>query len=330
MVSIVQDLVKKKEQLMKMFDQQINEVRRSYEYLDEKLQFFYDTENQISNLPTTDDICNKLSSTDDYEEFQKMIKKLKSELSEAGEITEYLNNSGEAEKIFDRATDIIKEVPGDIESGISRFMKKFDESVQTFSLPLKKFLEQEFVVWRAIPSEGFLKKNYQTCYLDSEIVKDKAEALCLFDWVPNDGKKRYMELLYRASRDGFTTDAIKSRCTNSGQTLTICLSDDGRKFGYYLDIKRSWTSGKKSDPKAFTFYLNDFKKCPIKQPDQAICDCSYLLHTGDSQISVQVGCDKSSNSSVSPGGTAYEKFDSVISTVTLKIKEIEVFQVVYQ
>ena len=48
------------------------------------------------------------------------------------------------------------------------------------------------------------------------------------------------QLIYRASKDGFSADSFHSRVDNKGPTLIICKAENGRIFGGYTDI--SWTS----------------------------------------------------------------------------------------
>jgi hypothetical protein len=57
-------------------------------------------------------------------------------------------------------------------------------------------------------------------------------------------------LLYRASRDGFTSEAFHAKCDNKSNTLTIIKSSNGNIFGGYTEAawasNGSWTSYKEN------------------------------------------------------------------------------------
>ena len=58
------------------------------------------------------------------------------------------------------------------------------------------------------------------------------------------GKKMQFELLYRASRDGWTNTNFHSNCDNKGNTLVLIKSEFGKLFGGYAnqpwDSKSGW------------------------------------------------------------------------------------------
>jgi hypothetical protein len=81
------------------------------------------------------------------------------------------------------------------------------------------------------------------------------------------GKQATLELLYRASRDGWRAQDFHSRCDNKGATVTVIKCTGGFVFGGYAD--RSWNSiGKHNQsPKAFLFSLVSPRGAtPVKLP----------------------------------------------------------------
>ncbi|CAF0959568.1 unnamed protein product [Adineta steineri] len=70
------------------------------------------------------------------------------------------------------------------------------------------------------------------------------------------------ELIYQATRDGFSGDAFHSRCDNKGPTMTIIQSDNNYIFGGYTSV--SWTSseGWLNDGTAFLFTLTNPHNIP--------------------------------------------------------------------
>ena len=87
-----------------------------------------------------------------------------------------------------------------------------------------------------------------------------------------------LELLYRASDDGWQAQDFHSRCDNKGATLTVIKCTGGNIFGG--DADASWTSNDSytASPQAFVFALRrPSGACAVKLPlvrhQHAIC-CS--------------------------------------------------------
>ena len=66
---------------------------------------------------------------------------------------------------------------------------------------------------------------------------------------------KYGTLLYRASRDGFTTKAFHDRCDNVPNTVTIIRNNLNFIFGGFTSARWSSTAGYTTDPSAFIFSL---------------------------------------------------------------------------
>ncbi len=82
-------------------------------------------------------------------------------------------------------------------------------------------------------------------------------------------------LLYRASRDGFTTSAFHSKCDGKENTITIIKSNFDHVFGGYTSAK--WSSGGHwiADSTAFIFSLrrngvSNYEKFKIKNVKNSI------------------------------------------------------------
>ena len=83
------------------------------------------------------------------------------------------------------------------------------------------------------------------------------------------------KLLYRATRDGFTTQAFHSKCDGKSNTITIIKNNLNYVFGGYASP--AWTSSGmyRNDPNAFIFSLrrdgDSFKdKFTVKKTESAI------------------------------------------------------------
>ncbi len=99
-------------------------------------------------------------------------------------------------------------------------------------------------------------KEYFSTILSTDLVNDLNE-LCevnLNEW----------SLIYRASRDGFSSEDFHFNCDNLTKTLTIIKSENGNIFGGY--IEKEWDSESETlkDPNAFIFSLINKDNKPFK------------------------------------------------------------------
>ena len=89
-------------------------------------------------------------------------------------------------------------------------------------------------------------------------------------WIDSDAKIKYV-LMYKASKNGDSSDAFHKKCDNVTNTVTLITTIDGWKFGGYTDS--SWKSlrdqryqdeisDSKPTHKTFIFSLNLLKKYP--------------------------------------------------------------------
>jgi hypothetical protein len=68
-------------------------------------------------------------------------------------------------------------------------------------------------------------------------------------------KSSKMNLLYRATRDGFTSQAFHSKCDGKGNTITIIKNNLNYVFGGYASSAWHSYGGYINDPNAFLFSL---------------------------------------------------------------------------
>ena len=82
-------------------------------------------------------------------------------------------------------------------------------------------------------------------------IDDETESL-LKSWTDEDSR---FDLLFRGTRDGFTSESFIRKCVSQGPTLFIVKSEKGNIFGGFAS--HSWPGKEKSasDSKAFLFSL---------------------------------------------------------------------------
>ena len=89
-----------------------------------------------------------------------------------------------------------------------------------------------------------------------------------------------LSLLYRGSRDGFSSAAFHSRCDLKGRTLTIAKSTQGRVFGGYASVDwKAKYNDYRHDNKAFLFSLTSLVKIELVDPHKAIYSHDKFLPT---------------------------------------------------
>ena len=168
--------------------------------------------------------------------------------------------------------------------------------------------------------------------LDSSILPEIADTQELMSICEFPIKQKW-NLLYRATKDGFTSSRFHLKCDNTPNTLVIIKSTDGNVFGGYT--KNDWSGSilMKSDPNAFIYsFINEsnkaFKmKCIF--PERAIiCNNNYgPWFTGGFCISNNSNINDRSVSIINNFLTKNDFIENSCLTKTenFQVSEIEVF-----
>jgi len=123
---------------------------------------------------------------------------------------------------------------------------------------------------------NFAVEEIEVFYVDTKFVDDVLDSNLISSsnlslvksWIG--GKNVSLQLLYRASKDGFDAQAFHNRCDFKGPTLVVCKSAYGRIFGGFTSKGWSQKEDFVADDKAFVFSLTDKKKLTPISPDCAI------------------------------------------------------------
>ena len=108
---------------------------------------------------------------------------------------------------------------------------------------------------------------FKNLFYDSLIIKPE-ETKMVYDWIcPSPNTKIHFELLYRATRDGDTSECFFNHCSGRGPTIMFEKIDNGHRFGAFTMIP--WIKEDKwyKDPKAFMFSLTNKLKFDLKKQD---------------------------------------------------------------
>ena len=89
-----------------------------------------------------------------------------------------------------------------------------------------------------------------------------------------------MELIYRASKDGGTSNDFHNKCDNKGQTICLFKNEKGNIFGGYASISWDKNGGYRSAPDSFIFTLTNIHNTqPTKFPNS---NQNYSLYFNNS------------------------------------------------
>jgi hypothetical protein len=149
---------------------------------------------------------------------------------------------------------IVKEVEGILDRGVPSLLKEYSASIL---LPMKRDIQRvvQQVVHGTFRVKEVMCRFRHMC--DSQILSLQQHDQIL-SWLPNPstGKQVTLELLYRASRDGWQCQDFHSRCDNKGATVTVIKCTGGFVFGGYADVSWNSSSSYTPSPKAFLFSLH--------------------------------------------------------------------------
>ena len=97
--------------------------------------------------------------------------------------------------------------------------------------------------------------------------KEQGKQVCTWLTEGAEDKALRLELLYRASRDGWAAQDFHSKCDGKGATITVIKCSGGFVFGGYADVPWNSHSWHIPSPKAFLFSLHGPSGlCPVKLP----------------------------------------------------------------
>jgi len=90
--------------------------------------------------------------------------------------------------------------------------------------------------------------------VSGSVILSREEERCICSWVGDHKEDSVkLELLYRASRDGWKATDFHSRCDDKGSTVTAIKTTDGNVFGGFADVAWNSNSTFLRDPNAFMF-----------------------------------------------------------------------------
>jgi hypothetical protein len=218
---------------------------------------------------------------------------------------------------------IVKEVEGVLDRAAPSLLKEYSSSVLH---PMKRDLQR--VVQQAMKDafrvEGVVCRFENDVDHDSQILSPMIDSQTLspqqhgqiLSWLPESsgGKQVKLELLYRASRDGWQGQDFHSRCDNKGATVTVIKCTGGFVFGGYADASWSSSGSYTHSAQAFLFSVHSPSgvgpvKLPLVQPNPPnafYCAASYGPTFGSGHDLHVGNCANGNPSSYTNLGNTYQ------------------------
>jgi len=208
-----------------------------------------------------------------------------------------------------------------VESSFEDLVKGFKE----LSLP---YFDEAFYVQNGISE--FNMANLVT--IDSKILKSMDQASMLKKWISNGSVK--FKLLYRGSRDGYTSTAFHKKCDKAKPTITLVHNDQNKIFGGFTDQDWTITSNYKQTDNAFLFSISEREKYPLKAGGNVYGSYAYSNYLptfgGGHDLHLCENCN-TSNASYANFNYSYDSHgksrEQLTGAYNFLVKELEVFQV---
>ena len=167
----------------------------------------------------------------------------------------------------------------------------------------------------------------------SMVITDPAHASLLHDWLKAEDSDGGLRLLYRSTRDGFSSEAFHSRCDGQGSTLSIIEATNGAILGGFSNVSwkkhhfREWEAA----DKAFLFSLcrEDISSCKkMKQISRSATGAMY--HNSQYGPSFGGGTDllvRGNELSLNPYTYESSQWCAAGKSKAFEVKEVEVYAV---
>jgi len=224
-----------------------------------------------------------------------------------------------------------------------RLISMVDSGCELPSISLKNMGEEEFFykfVSNYFPGNEKLILGDERMGDDSLILETFEERNTILSWLPSIHKSSKPNLLYRATRDGWTASTFHSKCNNKGSSITVIKTDKGYVFGGYID--KAWSGSRTwiQSNEAFIFSLKCHANLPPTKMKINTNNKSAIFDNPEYGPTFGGGHDihiaSSSNTSEESYfniGTTYDRPNDISDPNFLngqrnfKVSEIEVFQV---
>ncbi|KAL0240072.1 hypothetical protein GEMRC1_010179 [Eukaryota sp. GEM-RC1] len=143
------------------------------------------------------------------------------------------------------------------------------------------------------------------------------------------------KLIFRASRDGFTSSAFHSNCDNISNVIVLLKTSNGNIAGGFRSAAFDSSGSQKNSPGAFLFRVKvgdneNFEKFTVisGQSQSSInCHSSYGPYFGGNPDLYLVNNCNTSNSSCNPGSTFNGTYSELLGENSFTVEDYEVYSI---
>ncbi|TNV79845.1 hypothetical protein FGO68_gene6952 [Halteria grandinella] len=254
-----------------------------------------------------------------------------------------LNSDAESAKLQLNELAKIEGIRSDLDTiGVSFMFMGMMDSVKRENIQMISQLEGQLREVKAeLQSESQKFKEFvqEACKLrpieDSKILIEQDHLAKLKLFFEQAGMPfKYLNLLYRATEDGFGALDFHSKCDYNPSTLTIIKTTENKIIGGYTS--KSWLSGNNPqyDFKAWLFNIEAPIIFKVKEGETAIQSCAdkgpvFGQYTNNSDIEIYSHSNQNQNSKSYPNHYDYAGYGNLFlcqGRVFFQVAEIEVYK----
>ena len=325
--------LKKKEELFTKLDKQVENLQTNFKYYQEKLDKNFGKVDE-SAYPDKEAIYQKLNACKSYGEVDTYVRTLKDDMIE---ISMYGNDPETRSKelriaLKEFSSAIVKNCKNFPETCFST-NEKANEIKDKLQATVAPLFENILEITHPIDSLSLS----ETGRIGSLIVTKPEEVKLLRTWC-GPGMFKF-KLLYRGTKDGFSSEVFHKKCDEIMPTLTIIKSHNNKVFGGYSDQSWKSTSNYKTSNNLWIFSLDAKEKYKLKNENSqqgVYCNASYGPTFGGGHDIYVCNNSNTTNSCYSNYGYSYEAKGVTYSSTqaqshlagsyNFKTEEVEVFQ----
>ena len=222
-------------------------------------------------------------------------------------------------------------------------VNQLEEENKSLKKDIKDIKEKFNLFEKYFADEIKYKKMIEELGIDSKIVKQKEDLEFLTKRLINNdenlkNKKINYNLIYRATRDGDSSNSFHNRVDNKRFHLSIIETNKGMKFGVFIEQPLKQINNGINDNKSFVFSLNLKKIYNAKYGTNNIYDGSgQIINLYYQPIFINEGCLSNSKSficSKSDANNSYTGFEKDYelnnNEQNFQVKEMETFLIEFK
>ena len=311
---VFEKISESKEQLKSNIQKEFTKIRNAINEREDEL--LIEVDNQYNNIFCKEDIIK---------EGEKLPDKIKLSIEKGKAINNEWNDN---KKLVQLIYDCIN-----IEDNIKK-INLINENIKKCNLNKEEIIEfssnkkiDDFI--NEIKTFGQVSKQLD---IDTVILKNKDDLIKFNNLMSNCLKIDNIKLLYRATRDGDTTNSFHKKCNNIKGTLMIVKTSKNFIFGGYTN--EIWNEDKsyRKDDNAFCFSLNLNKIYKSKKTNYSInCNNSNNYGFGNYFFSINNNCLSKGGMMNDGLNVSYDnqKMENEINNgeTNYQIVEVEVFEI---